>query len=379
MPQDVFISYATEDKEAADAVCGFLEDRGIGCWIAPRDMPPGALYGAPIVEAIDQSRVMVLVFSAASNDSQYVILEVERAVNRRVTIIPLRLQNVPPSKDMEFFISAPQWLDASQGPLEQHLERLAQRIAAILQKPLEEPKEPEAEVVAETATKEAGATEATEAGPARAVEREEKPSHVERPPGWDVIEEAPTRWGPGRTMAAVAALLVVAAVVAVVWMGTRRPSPERAEIEVMIGQRELAQGRVDKAIKTFTKAIRLNPTDSRIWWQRGNAYFERKLYDHAIADYSQAIELSPDFQEAIFNRGVCYNNTRMWDEAISDYTKAIELAPNDPKSYEGRAQTWCNKREYDKAWNDVNKCKALGGSPDSEFIGELKQLSGRNG
>lgn len=38
---DVFISYASSDKPVADAVCAALEQRGIRCWIAPRDILPG--------------------------------------------------------------------------------------------------------------------------------------------------------------------------------------------------------------------------------------------------------------------------------------------------------------------------------------------------
>ena len=36
---DVFISYAHEDKPMADALCATLEQNGLRCWIAPRDVP----------------------------------------------------------------------------------------------------------------------------------------------------------------------------------------------------------------------------------------------------------------------------------------------------------------------------------------------------
>jgi hypothetical protein len=39
---DAFISYANQDKATADAACAKLEAEGIRCWIAPRDVPPGA-------------------------------------------------------------------------------------------------------------------------------------------------------------------------------------------------------------------------------------------------------------------------------------------------------------------------------------------------
>ena len=43
---------------------------------------------------------MVLVFSASANDSPQVMREVERAVSKGIPIIPLRIEDVPPSKSM---------------------------------------------------------------------------------------------------------------------------------------------------------------------------------------------------------------------------------------------------------------------------------------
>jgi hypothetical protein len=59
MAHDVFISYATEDKRTADAVCAAIEARGFRCWMAPRDVLTGMPYGEAIVDAIQGSRVMV--------------------------------------------------------------------------------------------------------------------------------------------------------------------------------------------------------------------------------------------------------------------------------------------------------------------------------
>jgi hypothetical protein len=47
--QDVFVSYSSRDKPVADAVCASLEGRGIRCWIAPRDILPGADWGEEII------------------------------------------------------------------------------------------------------------------------------------------------------------------------------------------------------------------------------------------------------------------------------------------------------------------------------------------
>jgi hypothetical protein len=135
MAHDVFISYATTDKTTADAVCANLESRGSRCWIAPRDILPGTLYGRAIVEAIQASRIMVVVFSSHSKTSPQVSREVERAVHHGLAIIPFRIEDVVPEGEMEFFLSSPHWLDAMTPPLERHLDQLATTVKLLLDRP----------------------------------------------------------------------------------------------------------------------------------------------------------------------------------------------------------------------------------------------------
>lgn len=104
MPHDVFISYSTKDKPAADATCAVLESKGIRCWIAPRDITPGTDWGETIVGAIYTSKALVLVFSANANLSHQVKREVERAVTLGLPVIPLRIENVLPAKSLEYFL-----------------------------------------------------------------------------------------------------------------------------------------------------------------------------------------------------------------------------------------------------------------------------------
>lgn len=133
MAHDVFISYSSKDKPTADATCATLEAGGIRCWMAPRDIRPGADWGEAIVEAIQGSRAFVLVFSENANLSVQIKREVERAINKAIPIIPLRIENVMPTKSMEFFLSTPHWLDAFTPPLEQHLTYLVEVIRSILE------------------------------------------------------------------------------------------------------------------------------------------------------------------------------------------------------------------------------------------------------
>ena len=133
MSHDVFISYSSQDKTVGDAVCAVLEAHGVRCWIAPRDVPAGSDYGEAIIDAINASQCVVLIFSKHSNCSSQVLREVERAVSKGVPVVPVRIEDIALSKAMEYRISSVHWLDAFTPPLESHLKRLAAQVQALLQ------------------------------------------------------------------------------------------------------------------------------------------------------------------------------------------------------------------------------------------------------
>jgi hypothetical protein len=89
---DVFVSYPHQNKAAADAACAMLEAAGVRCWIAPRDVEPGAEWAEAIVDAIDNCRVLILIFSSHANHSRQIRREVQRAFDKDVPVIPLRVE-----------------------------------------------------------------------------------------------------------------------------------------------------------------------------------------------------------------------------------------------------------------------------------------------
>jgi hypothetical protein len=132
MGHDVFISYSSKDKPIADGVCATLERNGLRCWMAPRDILPGADWGASIVEAIGSSRAFVLVLSTSANASPQIKREVERAVHHAVPIVPYRIEDVVPTASLEYFLSTPHWLDAFTPPVERHAQSLADALNRLL-------------------------------------------------------------------------------------------------------------------------------------------------------------------------------------------------------------------------------------------------------
>lgn len=132
MAHDAFICHSAKDKTTADAVCAMLESSGIRCWIAPRDVTAGMEWSECIIDAIEECRVMVLVFTTNANESPQIRREVERAVNRGVAILPLRIEDILPGRALEYFIGNVHWLDAMTPPLESHLHNLAGTVKILL-------------------------------------------------------------------------------------------------------------------------------------------------------------------------------------------------------------------------------------------------------
>lgn len=132
MAHQVFISYASEDSAAAQAVCGGLENSGIRCWIAPRDIAAGSNYPAAIVEAVESATALVVILTKDAGASRNVLSEVEQAFQAGKGLLPFRLDAAALPASLDYFLSPTQWLDAPEGCTPGNLKRLADATAQVL-------------------------------------------------------------------------------------------------------------------------------------------------------------------------------------------------------------------------------------------------------
>lgn len=131
----VFISYASQDKSAANAVCKALEQAGVACWIAPRNVVPGESYAGAIVHAIDGAKLTVLILSEHGASSKHVLREVERASSKDHPVVTFRIDAAPMPADLEYFLNTSQWLDASSTGVERALPRLVDAVQRAIASP----------------------------------------------------------------------------------------------------------------------------------------------------------------------------------------------------------------------------------------------------
>jgi len=138
MARDVFISHSAQDKKIAETICGALEESSIRCWVAPRDVRPGRSFPGEITRAIQQSKVMLLIFSRHSNSSEQVLREVQLAVDCHVPIVRLRIEDITLSDDLRYYLSTPQYLDALTTPLSKHIPRVEAAIRELLEQAVDD-------------------------------------------------------------------------------------------------------------------------------------------------------------------------------------------------------------------------------------------------
>lgn len=127
---DVFISYSTKDMSQAETVRDVLEKNGIPCWMAPRDIPGGSNYAREIPQAIRSCQVFVLILSENAQSSNWVVKELDNAVNCGKIILPLMLEDCPLNDEFNFLLTGAQRYAAYQKSAEV-LGNLVDRIKAI--------------------------------------------------------------------------------------------------------------------------------------------------------------------------------------------------------------------------------------------------------
>jgi uncharacterized protein (TIGR02145 family) len=132
--QDVFISHSSADSKLAYAMCHYLEEKGIRCWVAPRDIQGGTEYAEAIIMGIRNCKIMVVLFNKNANDSIYVKNEVERAFNYKSMLIPFKLDQTIPSAALELFLGSVHSLDATNGNPEDCFDLLYQNCVRVLGK-----------------------------------------------------------------------------------------------------------------------------------------------------------------------------------------------------------------------------------------------------
>jgi adenylate cyclase len=89
---DIFLSYASDDRERIAPLVAALERQGWSVWW-DRSIPPGRNFDEVLEEEIDAARCVVVMWTEASIDSQWVRSEALEGMEREI-LVPVRLDDV---------------------------------------------------------------------------------------------------------------------------------------------------------------------------------------------------------------------------------------------------------------------------------------------
>jgi tetratricopeptide (TPR) repeat protein len=87
-------------------------------------------------------------------------------------------------------------------------------------------------------------------------------------------------------------------------------------------------GKFDKAMSCFERAIEIDPNYARARASRGHLLARLGRYEEAMEDYERAMEIDPDDFAANYGRGIRFAQLGRYDEAMQDYDRALGSHPD---------------------------------------------------
>lgn len=134
-----------------------------------------------------------------------------------------------------------------------------------------------------------------------------------------------------------------------------RAGPRRNKEQwLTMGQAHYLAGDYEQAIFTYNRAIQLDPTYAKAYYNRGHAYYQLKEYERAIADYDRVVQLNPAYPVVYFNRGKVYESLGWYRQAIADYSSALQRFPWLIEAYVSRGDAYRALGKYEQALVDYD-------------------------
>jgi tetratricopeptide (TPR) repeat protein len=141
-------------------------------------------------------------------------------------------------------------------------------------------------------------------------------------------------------------------------------NPEAIERLFQQGLSRYQHGEYRQAALHFTAALKLDPTDARLYAYRGDAYRLLCEYERAIADFTMSLRLDAAEPSVLVSRANAYHCSGEHARAIEDCRAALASNPNNATAYRVCAAAHAETGATDLALDDLTAALAL--APEDE-------------
>lgn len=146
--------------------------------------------------------------------------------------------------------------------------------------------------------------------------------------------------------------------------------PEFKELHYLNGLLYFSEENYGKCVSEFNQAVKDNPKNIKVYYNRSIAMGLMDEYLSAIEDLNTCIALNPGYVLAIYSRAYWYEYTGNYEEATKDYETTIKLDPKNYDAYFGLAYVYQSQKKTDKACEAINLAIKAG----SQIAEELKEI-----
>jgi tetratricopeptide (TPR) repeat protein len=135
-------------------------------------------------------------------------------------------------------------------------------------------------------------------------------------------------------------------------------------------------------IKSFEKAIELNPTYHQAYNEIGLALFTLRKYEKALEYFNKSLELLPNNCAALNNRGLCHHELRNLSAATTDFYEAIKEDESNPNLHWNLALSLLTSGDMENGFKHyewrfkTDQAKKTARTPTAEaWIGEASLIN----
>ncbi|MFB0546380.1 MAG: tetratricopeptide repeat protein [Anaerolineae bacterium] len=159
--------------------------------------------------------------------------------------------------------------------------------------------------------------------------------------------------------------------------------PDDLNSHVAIGYIYAQQGRLDEAVREFQRSVEIAPNDLVSHRNLGGVYRQQGRLEEARAEFERAVAIAPDDLITHQNLAEVYRQLGMKEEALREFQRCVEIAPGDFNSHKNLAIFYQELGRIDEAIAEAQSAKELASEdqrPAVEgFILQLQQQKGGGG